>query len=187
MSKIEASEWFRMTHTDSTFKIEFDQVIDKNAAFIAIKNAVESINFENGYRDLWLQDLEECALENGFDIESTLWCDEFSRYIPAMCKAVAEVFPSVTFHGNACHDSVKCYCIYEFEYSYDGKDLHIKETIYDDEVGYFCPECGFRVAFADEILEEDEIVCEDCEETVKVADLEFVPPYVTEETITINH
>ena len=53
----------------------------------------------------------------------------------------------------------------------------------NDDCGYFCPDCGYQVALPFEEFDTDEVECDDCEETIKVADLEYVPPMVNEETI----
>ena len=73
--------------------------------------------------------------------------------------------------------------MYDFDFSYNGKQLYIKSTFMDDEHGYFCPDCGCFIAGADEEFDSDEIECEDCEETFDVADLKYVPAEVSEETI----
>ena len=185
MERIKVSDNWRFLHTDSTFEMKFSAEADKSKALDAIRTAIKAIDYENGYSDLWLQDLEDCTLMNGFEIESTLWSDEFNRYIPAMCKAVAAALPGVPFSGSACHDSLKCNYIDSFEFSYDGAILHIKETFEDDDCGYFCPECGEWVANVYHEFESDEVECFDCEETVRVSDLKFVPPTVTEEIVEI--
>lgn len=186
MTRINVTDDWRMLNTDTTFTMIFAYEADTNKALEAIKNAIEKINYENGYAALWIQDLSDSRTNNSFEIESTLWCDEFAQYIPAMVKAVAEALPSVPFTGSAQHDSLKCFYIDEFEFSFDGTQLYIKETFMDDDNGYFCPDCGYLVAYPYEEFDSDEIECDDCEEMIKVADLKYVPPVVTEETITIR-
>lgn len=185
MTRINVSNSWRMMHTDTTFKMTFSEKADTNKALEAIKTAITAINYENGYAELWLQDLSDSRTNSSFEINSTLWSYEFAQYIPAMLKAVAEALPTVSFNGFAVHDSLKCFYVDEFEFSFDGNNLHIKETFMDDESGYFCPKCGCFVAYPYEEFESEEIQCEDCEETIKVADLKYVAPTVTEETIII--
>ena len=177
MERINVSEAWRMHQCDTTFELRFAENVDMNKAFEAMKAAVEEINYENGYADIWLQDLGDCCDKDHFEILSKLWTEEFEMYIPAMCKAVAAAFPNVSFNGYACYDSLKCYCVDDYEFSFNGSCLHIEETFADDECGYFCPDCGYQVAFYNEEFDSDEIECDDCKETIKVADLKYVPPF----------
>ena len=186
MERINVSAEWRAHKTDSFFEMKFADKENKSKALDAIRTAIKGINYENGYSDLWLQDLEDCTLENGFEIRSTLWSDEFNQYIPAMCKAVAVALSGSSFSGSACHDSLKCYYIDNFEYSFDGATLHIKERFEDDECGYFCPDCGSWIRPADCSFEDDEeIECDDCEEVFKVSDLNYIPAVVTHYEIKI--
>lgn len=57
--------------------------------------------------------------------------------------------------------------------------LSITESFEDDDCGYFCPECGYQVGTPHEEFEDEEITCFDCDETIKVSDLVFVPATVT--------
>lgn len=183
MNRITVSEGFRFEQTNAVFNMVFIENADTSKAFEAIRDAVSEINYENGFAALWIQDLCDGRTANSFGIESTLRCDEFIQYIPAMLKAVAEALPTASFKGSARYDSVKCFWVDEFEFSYSARKLHIKETFTDDNCGYFCPDCGYQVALPFEEFDSDEVECDDCEETIKVADLEYVPPMVNEETI----
>lgn len=183
MNRIIVSEGFRFEQTNAMFNMAFMRNTDTKKAFEAIQNAISGINYENGFAALWIQDLSDGRTENSFEIESTLECAEFIQYIPAMLKAVAEALPAASFKGSARYDSVKCFCVDEYEFSYNARKLHIKETFMDDDCGYFCPDCGSWVAFPFEEFDSDEIECDECEETIKVSDLKYVPPMVNEETI----
>ncbi len=183
MNRITVSEGFRFEQTNAMFNMVFMENANTIKAFEAIKNAISDINYENGFAALWIQDLSDGRTENSFEIESILECDEFTQYIPAMLKAVAEVLPATSFKGSARYDSVKCFCVDEYEFSYSARKLHIKETFMDDDCGYFCPDCGYQVALPFEEFDSDEVECDDCEETIKLADLEYVPPMVNKETI----
>ena len=87
--------------------MEFSSEVDMHKAYEAMEAAVMSIVDENGYYDLWLQDLGDGCGNNRFVIEySTLYSDEFTNYVPAMCKAVAEAFPSVSFEVSALYNDL---------------------------------------------------------------------------------
>ena len=182
--RIEVSPDWRLMQCDTTFKMVFTEGADTERAYEAIVEVIESFNFEDGYADIWLQDLGDSRSENSFDIISKLWCDEFAQYIPAMAKAIAKALPTSCFSGYGCHDSLKCFYVHEFEFEYNHRDLKIKETFMDDDYGYFCPECGFQIELPYAEFEDEEIECEDCGKTFKVADLKYVPPVIREETIT---
>ena len=183
MNRITVSEGFRLEQTNAMFNMVFMEDADTSKAFEAIKRAISDINYENGYAALWIQDLGDSRTENSFEIESTLGCDEFIQYIPAMLKAVAEALPAASFKGSARYDSVQCFCVIEYEFSYSARKLQIKETFMDDDCGYFCPDCGYQVALPFEAFDSDEVECADCEETINVSDLKYIPPMVSEETI----
>lgn len=187
MERIIVSEGFRVEQTNTHFEMKFEESTDTNKALEAIKEVVYEIKEANRYcyADLWIQDLGDSRMDNGFKIDSTLRCDEFSDYIPAMLKAVAKALPSASFKGIAYYDDLRCLYIDEYEFSYSNRKLNIKETFMDDNCGYFCPHCGCLVVFPDEEINSDEYECDDCEETFKVSDLKFVPPTVSEETIEI--
>lgn len=181
MERIKVSDEWRLLKADTTFEMEFSKPIDKSIALKAMKDAIKAINYEDGYADLWLQDLADCKKENGFDILSALYGDEFYQYIPAMCKAVAEALPEIGFCGYACNDSLKCYSVDEFEFSYDGKKLSLKETYADDDCGFFCPDCGMWILPAHALRsyeDDDEIDCDDCDKVFKFSELKYVPPTI---------
>ena len=186
MTRINVCDEWRMLNTNTTFKMELSQKVDMQKVFETMKSAVEEIRNDEGFADLWLQDLNDSCTKESFEVESTLNCDEYVAFIPVMIKAIAKSFPTISFNGYACRDDMKCYWIDEHEFSYDGHTLRIKETFMDDDNGYFCPDCGYLVAYPYEEFDSDEIECDDCEEMIKVADLKYVPPVVTEETITIR-
>jgi hypothetical protein len=182
MERINVSEGFRVMKTNCHFKMEFSAKIDMRKAYEAMEAAVMAIADTDGYYPLWLQDLGDCCENDCFDIDSTLGCEEFYSYVPAMYKAVAEAFPSSEFEAYAWYDDLKCYCVDEFEGIFKGNRLVITETFADDDHGYFCPECGYQVATCGDIedrFESDEITCDDCDEVIKVSDLRYVPPTVT--------
>ena len=183
MERINVTEIWRTHYTNTTFTMVFANETDTKKAFNAMEAAIKEINYEDGYADLWLQDLSDSRTDDSFDFESTLCWDEFTQYIPAMLKAVAEALPSVPFTGNAKYDSVSYIEVDEFEFAFSGNSLYIKETFTGEDHGYFCPECGSFVALPWEQFESDEIQCDDCEETIKVSDLMYVPSAVTETTI----
>ena len=186
MDRINVSEGFRVMKTNCHFKMEFSAKVDMRKAYEAMEAAVKAISETDGYYPLWLQDLGDCCDNDCFDISSTLHSDEFYRYVPAMYKAVAEAFPSSEFEAYAWYDDLKCYWVDEFEATFKGNRLSINETFADDNCGYFCPECGYQVALHDEVIEGDEIACDDCDETIKVSDLVYVPATVTKSEYTIQ-
>ena len=118
MERINVSEAFRVCQSNCNFKMEFSTEIDMHKAYEAMRTAVMSIVDEDGYYDLWLQDLADGCGNNRFVIEySTLRSYEFNEYIPAMCKAVAEAIPDVNFEVYAYYDDLQCYWVDEFEAS----------------------------------------------------------------------
>ena len=179
MERINVSEGFRVMQTNCHFKMEFSAKVDMRQAYEAMEAAVKAIADEDGYYPLWLQDLGDCCDNDCFDIESTLGCEEFYHYVPAMYKAVADALPSSEFEAYAWYDDLKCYWIDEFEASFKDRHLTITETFADDDCGYFCPACGSWVSSSGMVFEGDEIICDDCDETIKVSDLVLVPPTVT--------
>ena len=189
MERINVSEFFRMCKTNTHFEMRFAEKTDTNKVLEIMKEVIISFNYDipylEAYAPLFIQDLGDCRTENSFVTDSTLRSGEYEEYIPRMLKAIAKALPSVSFEGHANFDDTSCYCILDFDFSYNGKQLYIKSTSMDDENGYFCPECGYMVAEADHVFASDEIECEDCEEIIKVADLKYVPAKVTEETIDI--
>ena len=125
----------------------------------------------------------QMIIQNSFDIFSKLWSDEYVQYIPAMIKAVAKALPTSCFSGYANHDSLTDYYVHKFEFEFICKVLKIKETIADEETGYFCPECGYQIRTPYAEFEDEEIECDDCGKTFKVADLKYVPAVIKEEKI----
>ena len=186
MKKINVSEGFRVMQTNCHFKMEFSAKVDMRKAYEAMEAAVMAIAEADGYYPLWLQDLSDCCDNGSFDIDSTLGSDEFNRYVPAMCKAVAEAFPATAFEAYAYYDDLRCYWVDEFEASFKGNLLTITESFQDDDCGYFCPDCGGAIGSCGMIFEDDEIVCSDCDETIKVSDLVYVPATVTKSEYTIE-
>jgi len=184
MERINVSEGFRVMKTNCHFKMEFSAKVDMRKAYEAMEAAVMAIADTDGYYPLWLQDLGDCRDNDCFDIDSTLYSDEFNRYVPAMYKAVAEEFPSSDFEAYAWYDDLKCYWVDEFEASFKDHHLTITETFADDDCGYFCPDCGCPIGSCDRVFDDDEIVCYDCDETIKVSSLKYVPPTVT---VTEHH
>lgn len=187
MERINVNEEWRMMKTDSSFSINFASAIDRTVVFDAVRTAIGGINQQGGYVDLWIQDIGDSISDNGFSIESTLTSDEFNRYIPVMLKAIAEVAPNIPFKGNACHNSLKCYYIDEFVFSYDGKILMTKETISDERCGYFCPECGYPIEEWDAELSDEMIECDDCGKELTMAELQFIPPITEEREVIIRN
>ena len=179
MERINVSDEFRFAQTNCSFKMEFHSKVDMRKAYEAMEAAVMAVADQHGYYQLWLQDLSDCCDTERFDINSTLLSDEFNKYAPAMCKAVAEAFPEVDFEAYAYYDDLRCYWVDEFEVAYKNHQLTITETFMDDDNGYFCPECGYSVGTVGMIFDEDEITCDDCDEVTKVSDLKYVPPTVT--------
>ena len=186
MERINVSEGFRFMQANCNFKMEFNAKVDMRKAYEAMEAAVMAIADTDGYYPLWLQDLGDCCGNNCFDIESTLYSDEFNRYVPAMCKAVAEAFPGTAFEAYAYYYDLRCYWVDEFEATFKGNLLTITESFADDDCGYFCPDCGFWVGSCGMIFEGDEIVCDDCDETIKVSDLVYVPATVTKSEYAIQ-
>ena len=186
MKKINVSEGFRVMQTNCHFKMEFSAKVDMRKAYEAMEAAVMAIAEADGYYPLWLQDLSDCCDNGSFDIDSTLGSDEFNRYVPAMCKAVAEAFPATAFEAYAYYDDLRCYWVDEFEASFKGNLLTITESFQDDDCGYSCPDCGGAIGSCGMIFEDDEIVCSDCDETIKVSDLVYVPATVTKSEYTIE-
>ncbi|MBR5640652.1 MAG: hypothetical protein IKW92_00790 [Firmicutes bacterium] len=186
MERIIVSEAFRIAKTNCSFNLKFNAEVDLNKAYEAMEVAINEITKGEGYKDLWLQDLRDCCDKDEFNINSTLESDEFANYIPAMCEAVAKAMPEIEFEGTAYYDELRGYYIDDFEFSFYDGTLTIKETVADDDCGYFCPECGERVAYFDEELIDDEIECEDCEETIKVCDLKKVEAYTSRKEIKIR-
>lgn len=168
----------------TTITMKFAEEVNMDKCYEVIKAAYESIV---DYESEWIKEFGECCFGKKGYVEHGIWCDVFTQFVPKMVKAVAEEFPKVPFNGYAIHDDMKCLWIDDFDYSYDGSNLNIKETFIDEDCGYFCPECGLLVACANEELDADEsIECDDCEKEIKVADLKYVPPTITEETIHIR-
>lgn len=114
MERINVSEGFRFTHTNSHFEMKFSDKVDMRKAYEAMEAAVMAVVNEDGYYALWLQDLADCCEAKSFSVESTLECMEFVEYIPAMCKAVAEAFPTVNFEAYAEYDDQRCYWMDDF-------------------------------------------------------------------------
>ena len=168
---------------NTEFKMSFKEKADTAKALEAFRQVISNIDYTDGNGALWIQSLSDNRTDKGFEIESDLWCDEFSQYIPAMIKAVAEVLPTSSFEGSANYNSLQCFCVDEYEFSLSNRKLHIKETFMDDNCGYFCPDCGCFVAYLDQTFDTEEIECEDCEKPYKVTDLKYVPPTLNEETI----
>ena len=185
MERINVSEGFRFHQTNCNFKMEFNTKVDMRKAYEAMEAAVLSLNGD-GYYKLWLQDLADCCDDNSFEIYSKLVSYEFNEYVPAMCKAVAEAMPTVDFEAYAYYDDLRCYWVDEFEVSFKDNLLTITERFEDDDCGYFCPECGYQVGTPHEEFEDEEITCDDCEETIKVSDLKYVPPVVTKSEYVIK-
>ena len=180
MERINVSEYFRFAETNCGFNMEFSSKVDMRKAYEAMEAAVMAIANEEGYYELWLQDLRDCCDADSFDFDSTLMCAEFADYIPAMCKAVAEAIPTVDFKADAWYNDLQCYCVDGFEISFKDRHLIMTETYEDDDCGYFCPECGSWVATVNAPLDEyEDWGCADCEEIIKISDLKFVPPTVT--------
>ena len=188
MERINVTEEWRIMNSDSRFAMKFSEKIDMEKAFEAMKDAIQETRTEKGYADLWIQDLGDCCTGDNFDIMSTLYENEFVEYIPAMLIAVAKAFPTIAFSGDAHRSDLKCFSESDFEFDYDTRRLHIKETFMDDDNGYFCPECGYQVALPYEEFDsdEEEIECDDCEETIRVKDLKYVPPVEKETDIVIR-
>ena len=186
MERIIVSEAFRCAKTNSRFDLKFNADVDLNKVYEVMEAAINEIAKGEGYKGLWLQDLRDCCDKDGFSINSTLESDEFADYIPAMAESVAKAMPGVEFEGSAYYDELKGYYIDEFVFSYYDGMLTIEETVADDECGYFCPECGAFVAYYDEELIDDEIECEDCEETIRVCDLKKVEAYTSRKEIRIK-
>lgn len=178
MKRIEVSEAFRVCKTNVRFEMTFDAKIDMHEVYKVMENTVLAIADENGYYQLWLQDLYDCCEDNKFDIGSTLVSNEYTLYVPAMLKAIAEAFPSVNFEAIAVYDDQRCFCVDEFTATYCNHHLSITERFDDDESGYFCPECGLWLAPSWTQFDADEVVCDDCEEIFVVSNLKYVPPFV---------
>ena len=187
MERIIVSENFRLSKTNSSFDMKFSEKIEMRKAYEAMEAAVMAIVNENGYYAIWLQDLADCCEAESFSVESSLECMEFVDYLPAMCKAVAEAFPTVNFEAHAEYDDQRCYWMDEYDVTFSDGHLSITETFEDDECGYFCPECGSWVApCGDGWFDSDEVTCEDCDEVIKVSDLKYVPPTVTKSEYDIK-
>ncbi len=180
MERINVGEAFRICQSNCNFKMEFSTKVDMRKAYEAMAAAVNDFSDGADYSKLWLQDLADCCGNDCFVIEqSTLYSDEFNKYIPAMCKAVAETLPEASFEAYAYYDDLKCYWVDEFEVSFKDNLLSITESFEDDDCGYFCPDCGYKVGTPHEEFEDEEIACDDCEGTIKVSELVFVPATVT--------
>ena len=159
----------------SCIRFEFAESVDINKAFDAMKSSVNGIG-------AWAEVLVSNE-PNTFIFHLGVLSDDYYHGIPVICKAIAEAIPAVCFNGYAVFDH---YDIDEFEFSYDGSILQMKETFYGEDCGYFCPECGGLAAYADEEIDGDEIACENCEELIKVSDLKYVAPLVSEEVLRIR-
>ena len=178
MKKTNESKTWNINHYCGEITFKFSKSVDIRKAFEAMKAAdTES--------ESWLDHISFNDT-NTVEIEWRLEIAEFVEITPAICKAIAETFSSDAFEGHAYFDDLRCYCVDEYDYAYDGETLRIKETFADDEIGYFCPDCGFQVAFWDDEFDDTEIECGDCEETFKVFDLKYVPPIVNKYEIKIG-
>ena len=186
MGRIDVSAEWRMSKCDSTLTLEFANDVDKHIVMQAIKSVTKTTEDASSRYDLWIQDLEDCTLTNGFDIVSSIPYYEIDDYIPKMCKAIAEALPDTPFEGNFHYSDQQCFYVHDYEFSYDGKDLHLKSWVANNECGHFCPECEDLLIYADSIYEKDTITCETCEKEYKVTDLKFVPPVEEESIIPIK-
>ena len=187
MERINVTEAFRFEQTNCSFKMLFNENADMERAYAAMEAAIQTLKNENGYYQLWLQDLHDCCDSQSFEIESTLFSEEFNKYIPAMCTAVANALPEISFSAYANYDDLRCLYIDEFEISYNDHRLVVTETFEDDSCGYFCPNCGECIDRTYATFDEDEeIECGECEESFKLSDLKFVPPIVTNYEIKIG-
>ena len=117
--------------TNCGFKMKYNSTVDMRKVYEAMEAGVMSTVDKEGYYELWLQDLADCCEDTSFKIDSTLYSEEFVHYVPAMCKAVAEAFPSVEFEASAWYDDLRCYWVDDFEVSYKGHLLSITETLGD--------------------------------------------------------
>lgn len=174
MERIVVSNAWRVSQCNSTFNMKFASEVDMNKAFKAMENAIMGIDkeyYKDYLKEIWLQDLGDCCKGDKFDIMSALSCEAFSDYIPEMCKAVANAFPEIEFEGYAYYDDLQCYYVVDYNFSYKNGVLSFTRDFRDDECGYFCPECGCFVAYYGNDFDEETVVCDDCDETIKIADL----------------
>ncbi len=179
MKKTNESKTWNIDHRFGEITFDFAKEVDIHKAFEAMKAAAS----ENAPWLDSLSDNENGTIKIGYGFDSGVFPDA----IPAICKAVAEIFTDNTFAGSAIFDDTRCLWIDQFDFTFDGKDLFITETFEDDECGYFCPECGcwIRPAHAS-FGDDEEIECDDCEETFKASELKYVPSVVTETTYSIG-
>ena len=56
---------------------------------------------------------------------------------------------------------------------------NLTETFMDEDYGYFCPECGEFVDYPYAEFDCGEIICDSCDEIIKVADLKYIPADIT--------
>ncbi len=179
MKKTNESKTWTLEHRFGEITFEFSKSVDIHEALSAMKAA-------NTEKDSWLDSLcdknaDTIMIGWGFD------SDVYPDALPAICKVVAETFSDTAFKGSAIFDDTRCLWIDQFDFTFDGKALFITETFEDDECGYFCPECGcwIRPAHAS-FGDDEEIECDDCEETFKASELKYVPSVVTETTYSIG-
>ena len=170
------SKTWSLNFRNSEFHIEFTESVDIREAFAAIP----------ADNTAWMEHIADTDNDT-INVGCRFRSFGFVEFVPAFFKAVAETFPAVAFSGDAWMSDMSCYWEDSYEVSYNNGVISMTETFADDEHGYFCPECGSWVAPCHETFDEDEeIECEDCEEVIDAADLEFVPPTVTKHEIVIK-
>ena len=179
MERINVTDSFRFHHTNCSFRMEFKGEVDMRKVYEVMETAVVENTDDTGYAKLWLQDLADCCSANHFDISSTLSSYEYNKCVPEMCKAVAKAFPILEFKVSADYDDTRCFYIDKFEASYNDHRLVITETFMDEDYGYFCPECGEFVDYPYAEFDCGEIICDSCDEIIKVADLKYIPADIT--------
>ena len=145
-------------------------------AFV-MKNAVA---YSTLIPDVFNNDLkvEENAVV--IDISYSIGCEEHFDLIPKLCKAIAEVDPSVVFSGSA---SALSDCSEETYHKFSFIDgiLKVCSEYFPEGDSFFCPneDCGASIHY-EEFPESGIIVCEDCDTECTVDDLIGTLPTLAE-------
>jgi len=188
MERINVSESWRIHNCNTQFEMEFSSKVDMEMAYNAMEQAVFSLNkdYLRDYRGLWLQDLHDCCDKSSFNILSALDSDAYEDYIPAMANAVAKAMPNCNFKVYALYDDQQCFWLDSFDFVYENGILIGEESQTDAEIGYVCPQCGCAMFDLDDTPSGDTMICDGCEEEIKVCDLKKVDPKIKEFFIKIK-
>ena len=183
MKNNKMSKSWNIKFDNAAIHFDFTEDIDIRAAFEAMK--------ATSNEESWLDKLNGIDTDNDtFEMNCEMYGGVFSDTLPAIVKAVAEIF-HIPFEGNAWYSELECYCEYETTFSFNGKQFTLTAICDDDDSGYFCPDCGYHIAASGEFEhlfgsdEVEEFECDCCGETIKIADLKYIPPIVTKVEYTI--